>query len=78
MFSKKFLKENEHRIQYELDSQIPFGQAVDKPTIGEPVSSAWANNRYVGGIEGLVNKFRTSLTQLDWELATESPSCTNQ
>jgi hypothetical protein len=42
---------------------------VDIPTIGETASHFWAYHRYEGGFEGIVARFRTSVTQRDWYLA---------
>lgn len=42
---------------------------VDIPTIGESVSCSWGNNRYEGGFEGMVDRFRISSSQSDWNLA---------
>jgi hypothetical protein len=47
--------------------------AVDIPTMGELVSGFWANNRYDGGFEGIVDRFRISAKQKDWVLSAQSP-----
>lgn len=39
-----------------------------KPVIGENVSRFWANNRYDTGFEGIVDAFRTSKNQKDFQL----------
>ena len=45
---------------------------VDHPTIGESVSGFWANNRFEGGFEGSVDRFRVSENQKDWHLSSTS------
>lgn len=41
---------------------------VDIPTLGESVPGFWQNNRYEGGFEGIVECFRASDEQQDWQL----------
>ena len=41
---------------------------LDKPTLGESVSGIWQSNRWEGGFNGYVDKFRTSDKQKDWRL----------
>lgn len=47
--------------------------AVDVPTIGETVSSSWPPQRYSGGFEGIVARFRVSANQQDWSLTRAAP-----
>jgi hypothetical protein len=51
--------------------------AVDIPTIGELESGAWANNRYEGGFEGIVDRFRVSKKQRDWNLSRTTSANAN-
>jgi hypothetical protein len=47
--------------------------AIDIPTIGEAVSGYWENNRYDGGFDGIVDRFRISNRQEDWYLSVQAP-----
>jgi hypothetical protein len=57
----------------------PLGQGgnhetpLDLPTMGEAVSGFWDNNRYDGGFEGIVDRFRISQNQKDWYLSLNRP-----
>lgn len=46
---------------------------MDTPTIGESVSAFWSNNQHEGGFEGVLNTFRISESQKDWNLLVEEP-----
>lgn len=46
---------------------------IDVPTVGEAVSGVWSNNRYDGGFEGIVDRFRISNQQRDWYLSAQPP-----
>ena len=48
----------------------------DNPTIGEMKSVFWGNNKYDQGIEGVLDRFRTSSTQQDWKLTLNTTSTT--
>ena len=45
----------------------------DQPTIGEPVSVFWTNNKWERGFEGIVDRFRVSPIQSDWVLSAVLP-----
>jgi hypothetical protein len=47
--------------------------SIDIPTIGEVVSVFRDNNRYDAGFEGVVDRFRISNKQQDWNLSAQSP-----
>lgn len=46
--------------------------AVGIPTIGEFASGFWANNRYESGFEGVIDSFRVSKQQKDWNFPEAS------
>jgi len=46
---------------------------VDIPTVGEMVSGYWAANQYDAGFEGVVDRFRISNKQRDWNLSVQKP-----
>lgn len=44
---------------------------VDIPTVGEMVSGFWADSQYDAGFEGIVDRFRISNKQRDWNLSVQ-------
>ena len=41
---------------------------LDKPTLGKMVSNCWTKNRYDSGFNGIVDTFRMSPRQADWQI----------
>lgn len=46
---------------------------IDRPTVGGSVSGVWAVGRYDGGCEGVVEKFRASISERDWRVCLSTP-----
>ena len=52
-----------------LSSEGNFSAPIDTPTIGQLISGFWGPNQYDGGFYGIVDRFRASTAQQDWDLS---------